>query len=56
VRATVAGVDFSAPAKEKFRLRLAANLLNQAHVLKIVARGNGPVTIDAFDVFEPPLK
>lgn len=55
-RAVQPSVEFHAPAKQKFRLRLAAHLPNQAHVLKLVAKGDGPVTIDAFDVFEPPLK
>jgi len=55
-RTTVGSVEFKAPAAEKFRLRLAWNLANGPHVLKIVARGDGAVTLDAFDVFEPPLK
>jgi hypothetical protein len=55
-RTTTESVDFKAPAKEIFRLRLAANLLNGPHVVKLVARGNGPVTVAAVDVFEPPLK
>jgi hypothetical protein len=56
VRAAEGSVDFKAPVKEKFRLRLAANLANKEHELKLVARGDGSVTVDAFDVFEPPLK
>ncbi len=57
VRRTVAEyVAFKAPAAEKFRLRLAANLSNQEHVLKLVARGDGAVTVEALDVFEPPEK
>jgi len=56
LRATLGNVEFKSPAKERFRLRLATNLPNQSHVLKLVARGDGPVTVDAFDVFEPPLK
>jgi hypothetical protein len=55
-RATVGSVDFKGPAKEKFRLRLAGNLANGPHVLKITARGDGVVTVDALDVFQPPLK
>jgi hypothetical protein len=54
VRAVADSVDFRAPTKERFRLRLAASLPNQPHVLKLVARGDGAVTVDAFDVFEPP--
>ena len=49
-------VDFKAPQRAKFRLRLVENLPGGPHVLKLVARGDGPVTVDAFDVFEPPLK
>ncbi|NUQ62517.1 MAG: SGNH/GDSL hydrolase family protein [Pirellulales bacterium] len=56
VRSTVGRVDFKASAKEKFRLRLATGLANQAHVLKLVVQGDGAVTIDALDVFEPPWK
>ena len=56
VRAAAGNVDFKAPKKEKFRLRLVANLFNGPHVLRLVARGDGAVTVDAFDVFEPPLK
>jgi hypothetical protein len=55
VRATAASVDFRAPAKERFRLRLAANLVNGPHLLKLVARGDGVVTVDGFDIFEPQL-
>ncbi len=56
VRTTMGKVDFKAPHKEKFRLRLAANLSNRAHVLRLVTQGNGAVSLDAFDIFEPPLK
>jgi hypothetical protein len=55
VRAAAATVDFKAPTKEKFRLRLVANLANGPHVVKLVARGDGAVTVGAFDVFQPPL-
>lgn len=56
VRATTATVDFKNTTRQKFRLRLAAYLSNEPHVAKLVTRGNGAVTIDAFDVFEPALK
>jgi hypothetical protein len=55
VRATVGSVSFRGDAVEKFRLRLATHLPNRAHEVKLVATGDGPVTIDAFDVFTPPL-
>jgi hypothetical protein len=53
-RATIASVDFRAETREKFRLRLADYLTNGPHELRLVARGDGPVTIEAFDVFQPP--
>jgi hypothetical protein len=56
LRATAATVDFKSTTREKFRLRLADYLPNGPHVVKLVARGDGPVTVDAFDVFQPPLK
>ncbi len=49
-------VSFKAPERQKFRVRLTENLPNKQHTLKLVANGDGPVTIDAFDVFEPALK
>ena len=55
-RAVSSPVNFKSAKKEKFRLRLAAHLANGPHVLKLVARGDGSVTVDAFDVFEPPLR
>jgi hypothetical protein len=55
-RCTVAEVDFATDPPGKFRLRLAQNLENGPHTLKLVAQGNGPIAVDAFDVFEPPLK
>jgi len=56
IRSVQSTVDFKAPSKEKARFRLVTFLSNQPHTLKLVARGNGAVTVDAFDVFEPPLK
>jgi hypothetical protein len=55
VRCAVGRVDFKGKG-EKFRLRLVQNLSNGPHTLKLVAQGGGPVAVDAFDVFEPPLK
>jgi hypothetical protein len=58
-RPTTAEVDFAPPAGEqpaKFRLALAANLANGRHVLKLMAAGDGPVVVEALDVFEPPLR
>jgi hypothetical protein len=39
-----------------FRLTLAQNLANGPHTLKLISKGDGLVTVYAFDVFEPPLK
>jgi len=52
-RPTEARVDFKGE-KAKFRVTLGKLLPNGPHTLKLVARG--PVAVDAFDVFEPPLK
>ena len=54
-RCTVGRVDFKGE-KGKFRLTLAQSLPNDAHTLKLVAQGDGPLAIDAFDVFAPPMK
>jgi hypothetical protein len=54
-RATMASVDFRAEKREKFRLRLADYLSNGPHVLRLLARGDGAVTVQAFDVFQPLL-
>ena len=53
-----AGVALSSRPRPKsdFGLRLADYLPNRPHVLKLVARGDGAVTVDAFEVFEPPWK
>jgi hypothetical protein len=56
VRATAGSVDCKGSAKERFRLRLAAFLSNQPHEIKLVARGDGAVVVEALDVFTPPLK
>jgi hypothetical protein len=53
-RATAASVDFRAETRKKFRLRLADYPTNGPHELRLVARGDGPVTVEAFDVFQPP--
>jgi hypothetical protein len=54
-RCAVARAEFKGE-KAKFRLPLVQNLANGPHTLKLVARGDGPVCVEAFDVFEPPLK
>ena len=55
VRCAVGRVDFKGKA-EKVRLQLVRGLPNAPHTLGLVANGDGPIAVDAFDVFEPPLK
>ncbi|OHB81166.1 MAG: hypothetical protein A2V98_14060 [Planctomycetes bacterium RBG_16_64_12] len=55
-RCALGQVDFKGDDQGNFRVRLVENLPNGPHTLKLLARGDGPVTVDAFDVFEPPLK
>jgi len=56
IRPVAGSVDFKAAKREKYRVRLAAGLRNGPHVLRIAARGDGAATVDAFDVFDPPVK
>ena len=53
-RSAVGRVSFKGE-KARFRHTLAWNLSNGPHTLKLVAEGAGPVAVDAFDVFKPPL-
>jgi len=46
-------IDFGG-AVEKFRERLVENLPPGRHTLRLEVQGDGPVIVDAFDVFEPP--
>lgn len=55
-RSTVGEVDFAGEQEERFRIRLAQGLENGPHTLELIAAGDGPTEIDAFEVFEPPLK
>ncbi|HUT93928.1 MAG TPA: SGNH/GDSL hydrolase family protein [Thermoguttaceae bacterium] len=55
-RSVVGEVDFAGDERAKFRVRLVENLPNGPHSLKVVACGDGPVIVDAFEVFEPPMK
>ena len=55
-RSVVGEIDFAGDQRAKFRVRLVENLPNGPHSVKVVARGDGPVTVDAFEVFEPPGK
>lgn len=55
-RATAPEVSFDGKAGERFRVRLVQSAPNAEHIVTIIPRGDGPVTVEAFDVFEPPLK
>jgi len=55
-RCATGEVDFKGEAGERFQVRLVQNLPNRQHTLRLVAQGDGVITTDAFDVFEPPLK
>ena len=48
-------IDFKGKAG-RFRVCVLDNLSNGPHQLRLKTQGGGPVTIDAFDIFEPPLK
>lgn len=54
-RSFVEQIDFKG-APGKFRLCIADQLPNKSHQLTLKIQGGGKVTLDAFDVFEPPLK
>lgn len=53
-RATVPEVSFSGESSGRFRITLAAHLANGEHVVEVIT--NGRCKIEAFDVYEPPLK
>lgn len=55
-RPTTAKINFTLPSDEqpgKFRLALAENLTNGPHVVTLIAVGDGPIAVEALDVFEP---
>ena len=54
-RTGVASIDFKGNKDEPFRVKLIQNLTNGPHVLELITT-EGKVGVDAFDVFEPPLK
>ena len=53
-RAGVSEVSFQGVANEPFVVRLAQSLPNKEHTLELTLAGE--VSIEAFDVFEPPVK
>lgn len=55
LRCAAAAVDFRGTDGQQFTQRLVENLTNTQHVLELRANGDGPVTVVAFDVFEPPV-
>lgn len=52
--AGVSEVSFQGTANESFVLRLAQSLPNKEHTLELTT--SGEISIEAFDVFEPPMK
>ncbi|MFV1994505.1 MAG: hypothetical protein ACC661_03630 [Verrucomicrobiales bacterium] len=48
-------VDFEGKGGE-FRINLFQALPNREHVLELIAVGDGRVTVERFEVFEPPLR
>ncbi|MEA1950903.1 MAG: hypothetical protein U9N87_05930 [Planctomycetota bacterium] len=40
----------------EFRISLFQNLPNQAHVIELIAVGDGEVGVKRFEIFEPPLR
>jgi hypothetical protein len=55
-RATVGKVGFGGSRDELFTQPLVQNLPNVRHELEITADGDGPVAVDSFYVFQPPLE
>lgn len=57
-RCATGRVSFNSEAgeAEAFSVPLVQNLPNGPHVLEVVVDGTGPVTVDSFYVFEPPLR
>ena len=54
VRSAVGEVPFASESSSRFREKLVQNMDNRVHTLELVARGDGPIAVEAFDVFEPP--
>jgi len=54
-RTTTSPVSFRAEQAGPVRQRQAFNLPAGEHTITLTTRGDGPVTIDAFEAFEPPL-
>lgn len=54
VRSAQEEIDFAGPA-QKFRTRVVDGLPHGDHTLRLETQSDGLVTIEAFDVFQPPL-
>ncbi|MFZ9745242.1 MAG: SGNH/GDSL hydrolase family protein [Opitutaceae bacterium] len=54
-RAVASEVDFRGAAGERFVVRLAQGLPNRAHTLELVPARPGEATIEACEIFRPPL-
>lgn len=54
-RAVTPEVDFRGPAGERLVVRLAQVLPNRAHTLELVPARPGEATIEAWEIFRPPL-
>jgi hypothetical protein len=52
----VGKVGFAGSEDELFTRPLVQNLPNGRHTLEIAADGDGPVAVDSFYVFQPPLE
>jgi hypothetical protein len=55
-RCSVGSVSFRGADENRFRVSLARNLPNSGHILELVASGDGDICIEAFEIYEPPLK
>ena len=55
-RSIVKEVSFQGTAGERFVTRLAQLLSNEKHTVELISKVPGKANIEAFEVFEPPLK
>lgn len=49
-------ISFQGAANERFSARIAQALANREHTLELIPVGAAGATIEAFEVFEPPMK
>lgn len=55
-RAVLDEISFAGAAGERFTTRLAQALANREHTLELIPMGTAEASIEAFEVFEPPMK